>query len=132
MLDTVTAVMLPSKRRCLARRKRIKWIPPRDVVWLTPKGQDMAGEPPEMENNQQAQEAILNDLTPKMQAVFKMLQDGQPRLRSEIAVSLKYASEQEQGFKKLLARIREKGYLEFVDKESVQLPDICFPCGRDK
>jgi hypothetical protein len=61
-----------------------------------------------------------------------MLQDGQPRLRSEIAVSLKYASEQEQGFKKLLARIREKGYLEFVDKESVQLPDICFPCGRDK
>lgn len=104
----------------------------KDVVWLTELGQAEAGDPLEMETNEQAQEGILKDLSPKMQEVFKLLQDGQAHLRTEIASTLKYENEQHQGFKKLLCRIREKGYLNFVDKDSIQLADICFPNGRDE
>jgi len=31
-----------------------------------------------------------------------------------------------------LDRIRLKGYLDCIDKDSVQLSDLCFPNGRDE
>jgi hypothetical protein len=66
-----------------------------------------------------------------MVEVFELLKDGAPHLRSEIAPKLGYDSVKAQGFKKLLARIKAKGYLEFTEGDRVQLSDVCFPQGRD-
>ena len=100
------------------------------VVFLTDLGRDEAGDAPEVETNKQAQETILNELTAKMKTVFEILQDGKVHQRLSLAKTLDYASAKEQGFKKLLDRIRLKGYLDNVDKESVQLSDTCYPNGR--
>ena len=91
----------------------------------------MAGDPPALESNEEAQDAILAQLSSKMQNAFKLLQDGKPKTRTFLAQELNYDSTANQGFKKLLTRIKAQGFLDFVDKESVQLADVCFPNGRD-
>ena len=82
-------------------------------------------------SNEQAHEKIKSELSPKMKEAFDLLHDGQPCLRSTIASRLEYKSEKEPAFKMLLNRIRDKGFLDFIDKFSVQLSDVCFPMGRD-
>jgi hypothetical protein len=82
-------------------------------------------------SNREAHEKIMNEhLTPKMKEAFELMIDGQPFVRSDIAKSLGYVSAKEAAFQMLLRRIRDKGFLEFLDKESVQLSDVCFPVGR--
>jgi len=100
-------------------------------VFLTEKGQQEAGDVPELPTNKEAQEAILEELTSKRKEAFELLNDGKVYLRSDIAAKLGYESEKHQGFKKLLDRIKAMGYLDYPDKDSVQLSDTCFPNGRD-
>uniref|UniRef100_A0A7S2Y282 Uncharacterized protein n=1 Tax=Entomoneis paludosa TaxID=265537 RepID=A0A7S2Y282_9STRA len=103
----------------------------KDVVILTDQGREAAGDPPELPTNKAAQEKILEELSSKMKVAFEILRDGKVHLRSDLAEALGYPDAKAQGFKKLLDRIKQKGYLEAVDKDSVQLSDICFPNGRD-
>lgn len=82
-------------------------------------------------SNREALDKIKNEhLTPKMKEAFELMIDGQPFVRSDIAKRLGYVSAKEAAFQMLLRRIRDKGFLEFLDKESVQLLDVCFPVGR--
>ncbi|KAL3907124.1 MAG: hypothetical protein SGARI_003693 [Bacillariaceae sp.] len=100
------------------------------VLELTDAGRDEAGDPPKLETNEEAHDRIKADLSTKMVKAFGLLQDGQPHTLLELAEGLGYESAKEQGFKKLLDRIKAKGYLEYTDnRESVQLTDICFPAG---
>ncbi|OEU23395.1 hypothetical protein FRACYDRAFT_233568 [Fragilariopsis cylindrus CCMP1102] len=121
-----------SFKKALSRAKKRDHVDLSDkmVVFLTDLGRDEAGNAPEVETNKQAQETILSELTAKMKTVFEILQDGKVHQRLSLAKTLDYASAKEQGFKKLLDRIRLKGYLDNVDKESVQLSDTCYPNGR--
>ena len=123
----------PSFKKALNRAKNKDYVHLTDklVVVLTDLGRGEAGDPPKIETNKEAQKIILKELSGKMQVAFKILQDGNTHKRTELARKLGYDSEKNQGFKKLLDRIRVKGYLETVDKESVQLTDLCYPNGRD-
>ncbi|CAB9511742.1 expressed unknown protein [Seminavis robusta] len=122
----------PSFKKALLRASKRDHVDLSDklVVSLTEKGQQEAGDPPELPTNKAAQEKILEELTAKMKTAFELMRDGKVHLRTDLAEKLGYDSAKEQGFKKLLDRIRLKGYLEAVDKDSVQLSDLCFPNGR--
>jgi len=102
------------------------------TVALTDLGYEQVGSSPDqtLPSNEETHAKIKSELSPKMNIVFDFLQDGQMYSRHSIALSLGYTSEKEAGFKMLMNRIRDKGYLEFVDKISVQLSDVCFPMGR--
>ena len=102
----------------------------KEVLVLTDSGRKEAGDPPKLETNEDAHARIKADLSPKMVEAFDLLVDGKPHPRSELAKKLGYKSVNEQGFKKLLNRIKAKLYLEFIG-DTVQLTEMCFPAGRD-
>lgn len=103
----------------------------KETVQLTELGLGEAGGAPDcLGSNEETHDKIKSDLSPKRKEVFELIKDGKVYLRSFIATSLGYQSEKENAFKMLLKRIQDKGYLNFVDKESVQLSEICFPMGR--
>lgn len=124
----------PSFKKALSRASQKDMVDLSDkmVVFLTTLGKDEAGEAPAIKTNKEAQEVILNELPAKQKEAFGSLQDGKVHQRSSLATKLGYASEKEQGFKKLIDRISAQGYLDKLDKESVQLSDLCFPNGRDE
>ena len=124
----------PSFKKALSRasKKNFVDLSEKMVVFLTDMGKNEAGDAPALKTNEECQEAILADLSRgKQTEAFRLLQDGKVHQRSDLAIKLGYSSEKDGGFKKLLDRIRVSGYLENVDKESVQLSDICFPNGRN-
>ncbi len=126
--------MNPSFKKALSRASKRNHLDLSDKsnVTLTASGLEEAGDAPDwLKSNDDAHTKIQEELTPAMRKVFELVKDGKRHSRSEIASSLEYPSVKHQGFKKLLDRIRLKGYLEFVDKEFIQLSDICFPAGRD-
>ena len=123
----------PSFKKALNRAKNKAYVDLTEnmVVTLTELGQQEAGDPPEIATNEQAQETIMKELSSKMQDAFKILQDGKVHPRVDLAKMMGYDTEKNQGFKKLLDRIRLKGYLDNVGKESVRLSDLCYPNGRN-
>jgi hypothetical protein len=80
--------------------------------------------------NQDVQLEILQQLTPTMTCLFRLVQDGQHYSRDYLAKALGYINKKAGGFQTLLSRMHCKGYLDFIDKNSVQLSDTCFPFGR--
>ena len=124
----------PSFKKALSRASQRDHVDLSDklVVFLTTLGKDEAGEAPAIKSNKEAQETILNDLTAGQKTAFGILQDGKIHQRSDLATKLGYASEKEQGFKKLVDRISRQGYLNKLGKDSLQLSDLCFPNGRDE
>ena len=123
----------PSFKKALNRAKNKAYVDLSNntVVTLTELGQQEAGDPPDIATNEQAQETIMKELSSKMQDAFKLLQDGKVHHRADLAKTMGYDTEKNQGFRKLLDRIRLKGYLDNVGKESVRLSDLCYPNGRD-
>lgn len=105
----------------------------RENIYLTQQGQTEAGDATDLPmSNEEAQTKIRDDLTPKMQEVFDLLDTGITLTRVDLAAKLKYNSAKEQGFTKLLSRMSQKGYLELDDdKIHVRLDDVAFPFGRD-
>jgi hypothetical protein len=72
----------------------------------------------------------MEDLTAKVAEAFDLMADGKPHARTELAAKLGYPDAKVQGFKKLLDRIKLKGYINRVDQDALQLSDVCFPVGR--
>lgn len=125
----------PSFKKALLRASKKNYVDLSEkmVVFLTDLGKGEAGDAPAIETNKEAQEAILADLpNGKQREVFGLLQDGKVHQRADLATKLGYGSEKEGAFKKVMNRIRSSGYIDNIDKESVQLSDLCFPNGRDE
>lgn len=101
------------------------------TVLLTEEGTALAGDFGGLPtSNHEAHDKILKELSPKMCIVFSLMKGGEAWSRADLTTHLNYDSDKEAGFKMLLKRIRDKGYLDFVDSDHVQLSDICFPFGR--
>ena len=130
----------PSFKKALQRANKKDHVDLSDAetVALTALGQTLVEETMdedlhemiENQSNAKMHETILNDLTAKMKDLFVLVQDGKVHERSDLAPELGYKTEKEQGFTKLLQRVKGKGYLEFIGKSSVQLSLLCFPEGR--
>jgi len=128
---TATSPAFKMALKRAAKRGHMDIVTDKTTVELTESGREEAGDASlHLASNEETHEKIKLDLSAKMNEVFELVKDGQPRLRSAIAATLGYKSEKEAGFKMLLNRIRNKGYLDFIDKQSIQLSDICFPTGR--
>lgn len=126
---TTPAFKMALKRA--AKRGHVDIVADKTTVELTESGREEAGDASEnLATNEETHDKIKSDLSPKMNEVFELIKDGEPHLRSVIATTLGYMNEKEAAFKMLLNRIRKKGYLDFIDKQSIQLSDICFPTGR--
>jgi hypothetical protein len=102
------------------------------VLDLTDKGREEAGDAPPVKTNEDAHNKIKEELSDKMQEAFALMTDGKAHTREELASAMKYPDIKHQGFRKLLDRIKGKGYLDYVDKDTVRLSDVCFPQGRDE
>ena len=102
------------------------------TVSLMPKGQELAGDAPEMaRSNEEHLEKIKGELTATQNKVVDALIDGKKASRADLAAHLGYKDEKAPAFKMLLKRTRDTGYLEFLDGSGeVQLADIVYPFGR--
>ena len=104
---------------------------PQTILKLTSAGEDEAFFHSRHETNEEYQEEIKDVLKDKkMIQVFELIQDGEPHRLAEIPSKLGLKSQNR--FLKLLDRINEKHhYLNYnIDKNTIQLSDICFPAGR--
>ena len=109
-------------------------ISDKEVIELTAKGKENAGEAPPIESNDDCHAKIKAELSGKKLEFFELLEDGKRYLRSEIALKMGYDTDaKSQGaFKKLSSRLRDDSYLEVIGKDYIQLSDVCFPHGRDE
>lgn len=126
---TTPAFKMALKRA--AKRGHVDIRSDKETVELTESGREEAGNVPDLPtSNEEVHEKIKADLSPKMTEVFDLIKDGRPYPRSDLANRLGYESAKEAGFKMLLKRIRDKGYIDFIETHSVELSDTCFPMGR--
>ena len=82
--------------------------------------------------NAERQARLKERLKGKKKAIelFELLSDGGVYDRDEIAKTLGYEDKKIKGFVNLICSVKGLGLLEYPDKNSLQLPDVCFPFGR--
>lgn len=105
--------------------------PDSKLVRLTPEGIEEAGPliAAAPKTNAEYQERLKATLKGKQVQLFDLLADGKTHSRVDVAKCLGYDGITK-GFVNLLGSLRGKKMLDYPDKESVQLADLCFHFGR--
>lgn len=115
------------------RKKEFLTVSDDGFLHLTESGREVAGNadieaPPS--SNQEQHQRMQESLSAKQKLLFQHLTDGQPHSREYLARALCYESHKAGAFTMLLGRTKKLGYLDYIDKVSVQLTDMAFPLGR--
>jgi hypothetical protein len=102
---------------------------------LTSEGKEIASTCTELEGiastNEEQQEKMRSKLSNKQQELFALLCNG-PRTRQDLADTMGYESPKVAAFTMLLTRVKKLEFIQFPDKETVELADMAFPFGRSE
>lgn len=115
------------------RKKEFLTVSDDGLLRLTESGRELAGNADIdalPSSNQEQHQRMRESLSAKQKLLFQQLTDGQPQTREYLARALGYESHKAGAFTMLLGRTKKLGYLDYIDKVSVQLTDMAFPLGR--
>jgi predicted transcriptional regulator len=114
------------------KQKGLIEYPDPKTIKLTQEGVNAVGTLANLpKTNADRHECIKKNLKGKHINLFDLLLDGNIHDKNAIANALGYDSQKTKGFVNLIGAMRSQGLVEYPDKQTVKLSDICFPFGRD-
>ena len=106
--------------------------PDKSTVRITDEGMEHADidsiKIPKDNSEAQVEIKTTHNLKPKECAFVDLLSDGQIHRRVDVMETLEIKSKQTLSC--MMSGLKGKGFIEYPDKTTVQLTDMCFPFGR--